>query len=99
MNKKTLAVFLAGVMAIGTLAGCGSKESGDSNAADSSAAEESVQEEDSDADSSEEADAADASDEPAAAGDSIVSAPTELTYIFADGDEGAKESMNEILKL
>lgn len=27
----------------------------------------------------------------------IVSAPTELTYIFADGDEGAKAAMNEIV--
>lgn len=97
MNKKTLAVFLAGVMAIGTLAGCGNKEAGDSSTADSSAAEDSIQEEASNAGSSEEADAADASDGSAAAGDSIVSAPTELTYIFADGDEGAKESMNEIV--
>lgn len=29
---------------------------------------------------------------------SIVTAPTELIYIFADGDEGAKASMNEIVK-
>jgi raffinose/stachyose/melibiose transport system substrate-binding protein len=28
---------------------------------------------------------------------SIVTAPTELTFIFADGDEGAKASMNEIV--
>lgn len=28
----------------------------------------------------------------------IVTEPTELTYIFADGDEGAKASMNEIVK-
>lgn len=33
-----------------------------------------------------------------AAADSIVTEPTELTYIFADGDEGAKASMNEIVK-
>ena len=39
----------------------------------------------------ESADTADAGAENAA---SIVSAPTELTYIFADGDEGAKVSMN-----
>ena len=30
--------------------------------------------------------------------DSIVSEPTELTYIFADGDEGAKAAMNTIVK-
>ncbi|MDO5424371.1 MAG: ABC transporter substrate-binding protein [Eubacteriales bacterium] len=29
--------------------------------------------------------------------ESIVTEPTELTYIFADGDEGAKASMNEIV--
>lgn len=29
--------------------------------------------------------------------DSIVTEPTELTFIFADGDEGAKASMNEIV--
>lgn len=33
-----------------------------------------------------------------AAADSIVTEPTELIYIFADGDEGAKASMNEIVK-
>ena len=33
----------------------------------------------------------------AATTESIVSAPTELTFIFADGDEGAKTSMNEIV--
>lgn len=32
-----------------------------------------------------------------AADGSIVTEPTELTYIFADGDEGAKASMNEIV--
>ena len=29
--------------------------------------------------------------------ESIVTEPTELTFIFADGDEGAKSSMNEIV--
>ena len=38
-----------------------------------------------------------AADTTAAGGDSIVTAPTELTFIFADGDEGAKASMNEIV--
>ena len=33
----------------------------------------------------------------AEAASSIVTEPTELTFIFADGDEGAKSSMNEIV--
>ena len=30
-------------------------------------------------------------------GDSVVTAPTDLTFIFADGDEGMKVAMNEIV--
>ena len=40
----------------------------------------------------------DAGEETKGAGDAIVTEPTELTYIFADGDEGAKVSMNEIVE-
>ena len=40
----------------------------------------------------------DAGEETKGAGDAIVTEPTELTYIFADGDEGAKASMNEIVE-
>lgn len=35
--------------------------------------------------------------ETTTAAPSVVSEPTELTFIFADGDEGAKSSMNEIV--
>ena len=31
-------------------------------------------------------------------GDSVVTEPTELTFIFADGDEGAKEVMNNVVQ-
>ena len=94
MNKKIVAVLLAGAMVMGTLAGCGNTGSGTADTGDSSAAADSAEQEASDTGSSEASDSADTS---APTGDSIVSGPTELTYIFADGDEGAKESMNEIV--
>lgn len=101
MNKKIVAVLLAGAMVMGTLAGCGNTNAGNDSAGDSAAADETVQQDtpaEDTADSSQEAAPSDAgADAAAPAGDSIVSGPTELTYIFADGDEGAKASMNEIV--
>ncbi len=98
MKKKLLAVILSSAMMAATLAGCGgnadsapvdnaAQTNTDDGAADDAAADNA------------EAPAAEdgATEEGAASGDSIVSAPTELTYIFADGDEGAKASMNEIV--
>ena len=70
MKKKAIAAFLAGVMVLGALTGCGSSGSDEGGAGGSTG------------------DGADESDKKAA---------IELTYIFADGDEGAKESMNEIV--
>ncbi len=99
MKKKLLAVLLSGTMAAAALTGCGGNADSSAPAEDTGAADT--------ADAA--ADAADTADEGAAdteapadtadaAGEgSIVSAPTELTYIFADGDEGAKASMNEIV--
>ena len=87
-------------MAAAALTGCGGNSDSSAPAEDTGAA-------DTAADAA--ADVADTADEGAAdteapadtadaAGEgSIVSAPTELTYIFADGDEGAKASMNEIV--
>ena len=43
------------------------------------------------------AEATEAAPAAAAEAGSVVSAPVELTYIFADGDEGAKASMQEIV--
>lgn len=101
MNKKIIAALLAGAMVIGTLAGCGNTDAGNSDAGNSAADGQSTQQDASNAGTTDTnttdtgtADAAGAND---AAGDSIVSAPTELTFIFADGDEGAKASMNEIV--
>lgn len=92
MRKKLLAALLTSAMLAATLTGCGG--SADSAPADSSANTETDAAADT-ADGAEE-EAADAAEEPAADAaegteaetDAIVSAPTELTYIFADGDEG-----------
>ena len=92
MNKKVIASFLAVTMSMGILAGCGNTDYGSANtAANNSASGETA------AGSEEAAAAADNSGASETSGESIVSAPTTLTYIFADGDEGAKESMNEIV--
>ena len=92
MKKKFLAVLLTGAMVAATLSGCG--RSTDNAPADNGTNESTP--EDTQADSAE----AENEQEPGEAAentDSIVSAPTELTFIFADGDEGAKSSMNEIV--
>ncbi len=69
MRKRVISAFLAGMMVLGALTGCGdNSSSGGEDAADNKS--------DSGSESK---------------------GSTELTYIFADGDEGAKESMNEIV--
>lgn len=83
---------MVSAMTITTLAGCGggSQDSGTTAApAETTAAATTA------AAGGSETTAAESSAE--AGGDSIVSGPTELTFIFADGDEGAKASMNEIV--
>lgn len=101
MKKKVLAAVLSGAMIAAALTGCGGNT--DSTPADTKTdAADSGTENQAAADGAENADTAQASQEEAAddgAEDtgSIVSAPTELTFIFADGDEGAKASMNEIV--
>lgn len=98
MKKKLLAVLLSGAMAAAALTGCGGTDKAPAdNAANT---QEDAAAEDADAaDAQDEAADAEASEDTAGAADtaSVVSAPTELTYIFADGDEGAKASMNEIV--
>lgn len=93
MKKKLLAVLLTGTMLAATLSGCGGNA--DSAPAESGAAEEApadTQTESADAQEQ------DGTKDVAESTDSIVSAPTELTYIFADGDEGGKAYMNELVK-
>ena len=101
MKKKVLAAVLSGAMIAAALTGCGGNT--DSTPADTKTdAADSGTENQAAADGAENADTAQASQEEAAddgaeGTGSIVSAPTELTFIFADGDEGAKASMNEIV--
>lgn len=92
MKRRMLAGLLVSAMTMTTLAGCGggSQDSGTTAApAETTAAAATT------AAGGSETTAAETSAE--AGGESIVSAPTELTYIFADGDEGAKAAMNEIV--
>lgn len=91
MKKKVIAALLAGAMAMGIFAGCGNADEG-SNTPDNAPAKEdnTKQEEANNADNH-------ADDASGTEGDAIVTEPTTLTFIFADGDEGAKESMNEIV--
>ncbi len=83
MKKKVLATLLSTALMASMLAGCGSQEpvSGSENTS-ANGTEES---------------AAEVNDATEEAADAIVTAPTELTFIFADGDEGMKASMNEIV--
>lgn len=92
MKRRMLAGLLVSAMTMTTLAGCGggSQDSGTTAApAETTAAAATA------AAGGSETTAAETSAE--AGGESIVSGPTELTFIFADGDEGAKASMNEIV--
>ena len=92
MKRRMLAGLLVSAMTMTTLAGCGggSQDSGTTAApAETTAAAATA------AAGGSETTTAETSAE--AGGESIVSGPTELTFIFADGDEGAKASMNEIV--
>lgn len=88
MRKKIWAAILCTCMVGTMLSGCGGAAyDGSSAGGDTTAA----QQETKTAASQEQKDAA------AETKASVVTAPTELTFIFADGDEGAKASMNEII--
>ena len=89
MKKRLLASVLCVAMAGTLLAGCGSKDTAGSTSQASAAGTEAKTE----------AAKNEAEKTEAVAGTeaSIVTEPTELTFIFADGDEGAKASMNEIV--
>lgn len=92
MKRRMLAGLLVSAMTMTTLAGCGggSQDSGTTAApAETTAAAATA------AAGGSETTTAETSAE--AGGEAIVSGPTELTFIFADGDEGAKASMNEIV--
>lgn len=88
MKKRVLATLLSTAMAVAMLAGCG-------NSAQTPAAEPAAPAESEPAEA--ESQAADTAATEEAAAESIVTEPTALTFIFADGDEGAKQVMNEIV--
>ncbi len=86
MKKRIIAVLMAAMMVMAMLAGCGKQT--DPTATDNN-------------DTSEETNNATKTPEATKGADqeteSPVTEPTEIIYIFADGDEGAKASMNEIV--
>lgn len=88
MKKRVLATLLSTAMAAAMLAGCG-------DSAQTPAAEPAAPAESAPAEAESQADDTAATEEAAA--ESIVTEPTALTFIFADGDEGAKQVMNEIV--
>lgn len=88
MKKRVLATLLSAAMVAAMLAGCG--DSAQTPAAEPAAPAESAPAE-------AESQAADTAATEEAAAESIVTEPTALTFIFADGDEGAKQVMNEIV--
>lgn len=98
MKKKLLATLVTGAMITATLAGCGgngdSAQADTANTAQTNTPSDTQSEKTDEAKTEVQSEAGSASAEEA---DAIVSAPTELTFIFADGDEGAKASMNELV--
>ncbi|MFT4106624.1 MAG: extracellular solute-binding protein [Lacrimispora sp.] len=83
MKRRTSTAVISASLAVMMLAGCGQ---GSNNAATSAPAAGNTTTESSAG-----------GNETSAAKGSVVTEPTKLTYIFADGDEGAKASMNEIV--
>jgi len=88
MKKRFIATFLVAAMTASMISGCGSSkaETGSDAAATT----------DSTATTTEAADTSKTETEETTA--SIVTEPTELTFIFADGDEGYKATMNSIVE-
>jgi len=94
MKKKVLAALLTVSMTAAMLAGCGSNTSAGTAAEGSSAAGA----EGTTASLAAEAGTQAAQAEEGESTGSIVTEPTEFTFIFADGDEGAKEVMNSVVE-
>lgn len=91
MKKKLWASLLCTCLTASLLAGCGSGSSKTDGGDSASQTEKQTE-----ASSGEQKTGTEGSKAETSA-DSIVTAPTDLTFIFADGDEGAKASMNEIV--
>jgi raffinose/stachyose/melibiose transport system substrate-binding protein len=88
MKRKLFAGLLTSAMMISALTGCGNSEAPAETTKGSEAAT-------SAASGQEQETTKDGAESPK--GDSVVTAPTDLTFIFADGDEGMKVAMNEIV--
>ena len=96
-RKKLLSLMLCAAMAGTLLAGCGGGTTENTGSSAPSQAGESKADAADKADDAETKAAEDSSAAEGGSGESVVTEPTELTFIFADGDEGAKSSMNEIV--
>ncbi|MDL2301503.1 ABC transporter substrate-binding protein [Lachnospiraceae bacterium OttesenSCG-928-D06] len=86
MKKKVMAALMAALLTV-SLAGCGSSTDTSGAGKEQTTETSSVQESQEKADTT-----VDESDST-----SMVTEPTSLTFIFADGDEGGKAAMNEIV--
>jgi raffinose/stachyose/melibiose transport system substrate-binding protein len=89
MKKKVIATLVSMAMASTMLFGCGSSSQS------SSSDESTTKSEETTADTT--ANVAETTEAEPETTASIVTEPTELTFIFADGDEGAKQVMNDIV--
>ena len=96
-RKKLLSLMLCAAMAGTLLAGCGGGTAENTGSSAATQAGESKADAADKADDAETKDTEGSSAAEGGSGESVVTEPTELTFIFADGDEGAKPSMNEIV--
>lgn len=98
MKKKVLAALLSTAMVVAMLAGCGKEgSSAGENSEPAGEPEAAGSEAEAEPEAQPEKEAADTAGGGSTSGESIVTEPTELTFIFADGDEGMKAAMNEIV--
>lgn len=88
MRKRIITTLLVAVMTTTMITGCGSSAKTESSTETKTESAEATTAETTEATTTE---------SEAQSTESIVTGPTELTFIFADGDEGAKESMNSIV--
>ena len=91
-KRKLMSAVLCAAMAGSLLAGCGGGSDTGSAAGTTGGADAAAP-----ASSAETQAAAGTTAAAASQGESVVTAPTELTFIFADGDEGAKSLMNAVV--
>lgn len=89
MKKKLLAALLSTTMIVTMLAGCAGNDKPAADTASKEPAEGAAQTEESQSPGDGNADSA--------AAEAVVTEPTELSFIFAEGDEGYKEIVNEIV--